>query len=448
MSSKLVLIGPKESKVEVARKVIKLALPIMAGNILYSIESIISVILVSQLSPSAIAAVGFSSSMLWFTYSLMSLAYNGTVVLVAQRAGAKKDPSPPFIWGIILAIAIGLPLTFFGVDLVTFLMSKLGASHSVVNLAEQYLKPVFSVIVFLFVSEVFYGAFNGSGDTKTPFKISILYTTIHIGLAYLLIYGAFGFPRLEVFGAGLGLAIAEVVGFFIYLLLLVTKKKPFPVKLELDLSLLETFLRIGLPTAVERAVTSLSFNVFVGLLAKFGDTILAAHQVGLRIESISFMVGFSFMIASTTISGQNYGANNYLGLDYSMKVTANLSAFIMGLAGVLLLVFPEFFAGIFTKDAQVIEYATYYLVVVALSQPQLAYASAYSGTLKGMGKTHIPLLVNSLSFWVFRIIPSYVLLEFFYTPLVPWVMMSVETTIRAAIFYVSYKREIKKVIKS
>ncbi len=446
MSSKLILVDPSENRISVIKKVINLALPIMGGNILYSIENIISVILVSSLSPSAIAAVGFSSSMLWFTYSLMAIAYSGTVVLVAQRVGAKKDPSVAFVWGIILAIIIGLPLTFFGTDFVTYLMSKLGASESVVTLAKQYLKPVFSVIVLAFVSEVFYGAFNGAGDTKTPFKIAISYTIIHIVFAYLLIYGTFGFPRLEVFGAGLGLAIAEVIGFLIYVFLLVAKKKPFPVKVELDFHLLKTFLRVGVPTAIERAITSFSFNVFVGILARFGDTILAAHQVGLRVESISFMVGFSFMIASTTISGQNYGAKNYLGLDYAVRTTANLSAFLMGLAGVALIAFPGFFAGIFTKDPQVIQYATYYLIIVALSQPQLAYASAYSGTLKGMGKTHIPLIVNSLSFWVFRIIPSYALLYFFYTPLVPWVMMSVETTIRAVIFYMAYRKEINKVI--
>ncbi|MFN3814384.1 MAG: MATE family efflux transporter, partial [Aquificaceae bacterium] len=67
------------------------------------------------------------------------------------------------------------------------------------------------------------------------------------------------------------------------------------------------------------------------------------------------------------------------------------------------------------------------------------------GALKGMGKTHIPLAVNFLSFWVFRIIPSYLLLKIFHTPLVPWAFMSVEMTLRAVVFYWTYSKEIKKI---
>jgi len=182
----------------------------------------------------------------------------------------------------------------------------------------------------------------------------------------------------------------------------------------------------------------------VGLVAQFGDKVLAAHQVGLRVESISFMIGFGMMIASTTIAGQNYGAKNFKGLDYGVRISAHTTALIMGLIGLLIAIFPHYFSLIFTRDKEVISYAVYYLVIVALSQPQMAYASIFSGSLKGMGKTHIPLLVNLSSFWVFRILPSMLVLQFIHSPLVPWVFMSLETTLRAIIFYLAYKREIRK----
>ncbi len=443
-SVKPILIKPEDGRIKTGRKVLGLSLPVIVGNMLYAVENTVSVFLVSGLSTSAIAAVGFSTSMLWFVYSLMSLAYHGTVVLVAQRVGARKDPSPAFLWGVFLAILIGLPLTFFGTDLVSLLMFLLGASESVVSLAREYLKPIFSVIILMFVSEVFYGAYNASGDTKTPFKVGLLYTSTHILLAYLLIYGELGFPRLDVLGAGLGLAVAEVVGFLAYLFLYLAKKKPFSVNFKPDVKLLKDFLRIGTPTAIDRAFSSFSFNVFVGFFAKFGDKVLASYQIGLRIEILFFMVSMSMMIATTTIVGQNYGAKNYRGLEYCVRIIAHMSAFIMGAGGLVMLFFPSQLASIFTKDLEVIKYAVYYLVIVALSQPQLAYASIYSGALKGMGKTHIPLLVNSLSFWSFRIIPSYGLLMLFHSPLVPWIMMSVETTLRAIIFYWAYKGEIKR----
>lgn len=444
MSDNRILINPSEEKLRVVRKVLKLALPIILSNLLYTVESAFSIILVSGLSASAVAAVGYSASMLWFIYSLMALAYTGTSVLVAQRVGAKKDPSPALLWGIVLSFLIALPLTFWGEDLVSYLMLTFGASERVVSLAREYLKPVFLFITVGFITNTLYAGYNGYGDTKTPFKVAILMNVVNIGTAYLLIYGKFGFPRLEVAGAGWGIALSELVGLCFYIYLYIRHKKPFPIRLSLRKDILLQMLRIGTPTAIERAFTSLSFNIFVGLVAQFGDKALAAHQIGLRVESISFMIGFGMMIASTTLAGQNYGAKNFRGLDYGVRVSAHTTAMIMGLIGLFIALFSHHLSLIFTRDKEVIEYAVYYLVIVALSQPQMAYASIFSGSLKGMGKTHIPLMVNLSSFWLFRIIPSMLLLKILPNPIVPWVFMSLETTLRALIFYWAYRREIRK----
>jgi Na+-driven multidrug efflux pump len=439
-----IFIDPSEDRINIAKRVSKLALPIIFSNLLYAVETSVSLILVSGISSTAVAGVGYSNSMLWFIYSLMALSYTGTSVLVAQRVGAGKDPSPAFLWGLILAFLIALPLTFFGADITTAIMMQFGASKEVAEVAYQYLKPIFLFITVGFLLEVFYAAYNGYGDTKTPFKIDLLISLTDIIFSYLLIYGKFGLPRLEVAGAGWGIVIAEILGLLAYLYLYIAYRKPFPVRLDLRRDILLKMLKISSPTALERAITSLSFNIFVGMVARFGDKALAAHQVGLRIESVSFMVGFGFMIASTIVSGQNFGAGNYKGLQRGISTIAHLTALIMGLAGVFLLLFPREFSYIFVRDPEVVDLAVYYLVIVALSQPQMAYASIYSGALKGMGKTHIPLMINIFSFWLFRIIPSYVFLKLFPSPIVPWVFMSVETTLRALIFYLAYRRTISK----
>jgi len=439
-----ILIDPSEDRITIAKKVSKLALPIIFSNLLYTVETSVSLILVSGISSTAVAGVGYSNSMLWFVYSLMALSYTGTSVLVAQRVGAGKDPSPAFLWGLILAFLIALPLTFFGTDITTAIMVQFGASKEVAEVSYQYLKPIFLFITVGFILEVFYAAYNGYGDTKTPFKIGFLMSLIDVVFSYLLIYGKFGLPRLEVAGAGWGIVLSEICGLLAYLYLYIAYRKPFPVRLDLGRDVLLKILRIGSPTALERAITSLSFNIFVGMVARFGDKALAAHQVGLRVESVSFMVGFGFMIASTIVSGQNFGAGNYKGLQRGISTIAHLTALIMGLAGVFLLLFPREFSYLFVKDPQVVDLAVYYLVIVALSQPQMAYASVYSGALKGMGKTYIPLMINISSFWLFRIIPSYVFLKLFPSPIVPWVFMSVETTLRALIFYFAYKWIISK----
>jgi putative MATE family efflux protein len=321
-----IIIDPSENRLTISKRVSKLALPIIFSNLLYTVESGVSILLVSGISPTAVAGVGYSASMLWFIYSLMALSYTGTSVLTAQRVGAGKDPSPALLWGLILSFLIALPLTFFGPDLTTALMVQFGASKEVAEVSHQYLKPIFLFITVGFTTNTFYAAYNGYGDTKTPFKIGFLMSLINISASYLLIYGKFGLPRLEVAGAGWGVALSEIFGLLAYLYLYVARKKPFPIRLDLRRDILLRMLRIGSPTALERAITSLSFNIFVGMVASFGDKALAAHQVGLRVESVSFMVGFGFMIASTVVAGQNFGAGNYKGLQRGISTIAHLTA--------------------------------------------------------------------------------------------------------------------------
>jgi len=443
-----IIIDPSAPRKENARRIIRLALPVIVVNLLYTVESIFSLILVSGISPSAVAGVGFSLSLLWFIYSLMSLSYTGTSVLVAQRVGADEDPSPVLFAGLVVSFLIALPLTFAGKDFVLWLMSLLGASPTVIKVADDYLEPIFWFITIGFMTNTYYGAFNGAGDTKTPMKVAIVMNLINISTAYLLIYGKLGFPALGVKGAGWGIVLSEIVAFLIYSYLTIFLKKPFPLRLRASQKIFGPMIRIGTPTALERAVTTLSFNVFVGFLAKFGDKVLASHQIGLRVESISFMIGFGFMIASTVISGQNWGAKNLRGLVYGVDFTAKLTAVIMGFLGLLLILFPRYLTLPFSRDEEVIGWAVYYLVIVGISQVPMGYAVIFSGALKGMGKTTVPMFINVFSFWAFRIIPSYLLLKVFSTPVVPWIFMSVEMFLRALMFFLAFRIVVRRQTRS
>ena len=443
-----VIISPDEEVLSVIRKILKLSVPIIVVNLLYTVENMISMLLVSSISPSAVAATGFSLSLLWFVYSLMALSYSGTNILIAQFVGAKKNPSPILTNGLLLSFLISLPLFFRGKEFVLFLMKLLGASETVRALAEQYLTPIFWFIPIGFLTNTFYGAYNGAGDTKTPMKVAIIMNITHILTAYTLIYGKFGFPKLGVEGAGWGIVVSETLALFIYFLLIVFLKKPFPFTPKAEFNLLLTMVRLGTPTALERGITTLSFNVFVGFLAHFGDKVLAAHQIGLRVESLSFMIGFGVMIASTTVAGQNYGAKNYEGMIHAVKVAANFTAGVMGAVGILLILFPNYLVYPFSRDPEVIKWASYYLKIVGISQPAMAYAAIYAGALKGMGRTTIPLVVNITSFWLFRIIPSYFVLKLIKTPVVPWLFMTVETFVRATFYLFTFKRETGKLLKT
>ena len=432
----LVLEG--ESNLSVFLKVVKISLPVIGVNLLYTLENSVSLILVSHISPSAIAGVGFASNLLWFIYSLMSLSYTGTNVLVAQRIGAGKDPSSPFLWGLLVSTLIALPLTFFGQGILKTLMEIFSTREEVINYALSYTKPIFHFILVGFVVNTIYGTFNGAGDTKTTFFVGLMMNLTHITSAYLLI------PRMGVEGAGYGVVVSELLALILYSYLILVKEKPFKLSFHLKGGDLRQLLKIGFPSFLERSFSTFSFNAFVGLIASLSEKVLAGYQIGLRIESISFMIGIGFMVSATTITGQNFGAGNFKGLKRGVKVCLFTTVFLMGLLSLPLFFLPKSLASIFTGDKEVIHLTSYYLKIVALSQVPLGIAFVLSGALKGLGKTQIPLFVNLTSLWLFRLIPSYLLMKLLLpSPLIPWLFMSLETFLRALLFGLFYRRSLK-----
>ncbi len=420
---------------------LNVATPIIISNLLYNVEMLFSLILVSHIGAKAIAGVGYSISMMWFVYSLMALTSNGTSIMVSHRIGANKPFFDVFLSGMVLSLLLSIPIAIYGPKLIPKLIVLFGAKEDIAYISKVYLKPIFWTSFVQFATEVFYATYSGMGRTKFPFKVSMLMNVVNIGSSYILINGKLGFKAYGVEGAAFGIVLSEIAGFVVYNLVLFTKR-PFGdihIKSKDTIKTIVDMLKLGIPVTIDRGLTSLSFNLFVGFVARFGNIILAAYQIGLRLEGVSFMIGYALSISASVLTGQNYGAGNIKGAFRGAKIVAHFSALVMGFVGILIIILSRYMALLFTSNENIIHYAEIYLTMVGLTQVFLSYSFVLSGAIKGFGKTYIPMLVNIFSFWAFRIIPIVVMLKYIYNPFVPWVFMSVETATRAIIFYIAFK---------
>lgn len=436
-----VVIEKGTPKRKVIKKVLLLAFPIILSNLLYTVQNVVSLLLVSPLGKEAIAGVGFASTLLWFVYATMATVYTGVNVLTAQSIGANKSANIYTFWGIVLSVLFALPMVIFGKPFVEFFLKLFSTPEGVVKVAEQYLEPIFLLLPFAFITNSINATFNGLGKTKVILYATIFTTLTNIGLALLLIYGYFGFPRLGVEGAGWAVALAESLAIIVYLPFLFKEKVISPLRgIKLSPEGALKILKIGLPTGIERLIMSFSYNVFVGLVALCGATVLAAFQIGLRIEAVSFTVGMAFSFAATTIAGQNFGAKNLYGVKEGTKTTLIVAMSTMTLLGILIAVFSKPLAEIFTKDPKVVYWTIHYLWIIAISQPLMAVIFVLAGAIRGMGKTKIPLMVNISNFWLVRILPAMLLLKFFKTPYIPWGTMIAENITRSLTYLFLYRR--------
>lgn len=185
------------------KKILHLAIPAALTNLLDTLQLLIDILMVGRISPEAVGAVGLSGQLIILIYSFISIFYIGTNVLVSRFYGEKKpEEAGKAVSGLlIISVLFSLPFFIYTYEFSGSYFSLMGAERSVINLGTDYTSILSLSIPFLFIGAVLYSSIVASGDTKTPLIISLFTNLLNTFLNYCLIFGNFGFPRLEVEGA-------------------------------------------------------------------------------------------------------------------------------------------------------------------------------------------------------------------------------------------------------
>jgi putative MATE family efflux protein len=263
-------------------------------------------------------------------------------------------------------------------------------------------------------------------------------------LNYGFIFGKFGFPTLGVRGAGIATAIAFTWAAITYCIIFFSGRFPLKISRDgfsLDMSTVHRIIRIGIPASLQRIVMSGSMIFYVSIIAGFGTTALAAHQIGLRVESLSYMPGFGFAVAATALVGQNLGAKDPQKAGESGWEAAKLCVVLMGTAGFFMIIFPTQMARLFVSDPQVVDLAAWYLRIVAISEPGLALVFTLSGGLQGAGDTRSPLYISIFGLWLFRIPLAYTLgVVLGWGAVGAWTAMTIDTFVRGGLYLFRFRQ--------
>jgi putative MATE family efflux protein len=167
-------------------------------------------------------------------------------------------------------------------------------------------------------------------------------------------------------------------------------------------------LRIGLPSTGESLFWQSAQIILTLFITGFGTTALAAHQLGLQAESLSYMPTAGFAIAATTLVGQAVGARNH---DLGRRATRELgliAIIITTFTGGLLFFLPRQIMSVLTNDAGVIALGAAYLRLMATAQIPQQLSGVLSGALRGRGDTRTPMLVAVIGLWGIRIPLAYI----------------------------------------
>ena len=399
---------PKDQK-EMRAQVLALAWPVMAEMALGTITQMVDMAMVGRLGSAAIAAIGLSMQPFSLFMTIFSAISVGSTALVARFIGAKDKDNAAHALGQSLLVAMTLAALLSVISYIWAgpIIGIMRPEDDVLEIGVGYIRFLAPGFFFMLSGMMASGALRGAGDTKTPMKINIMVNLLNPVLNYLFIFGHLGFPALGVNGAALATTLARSIGGLTFLYFLTSGKTPLLLTRNninhIDWPMLQRIFRVGIPAAIENLVIRTGQMLYARTVSGLGTVYYAAHAIATNAESISYMPGFSFAAAATSLVGRNLGANDPETAKESGYTAWRMGCLFMGTMAVVLFLFPGMLMRIYTDEIEVIEAGIVCLRITALTQVPMATSFIFSGALRGAGDTRFMLYVSALGTWVIRL---------------------------------------------
>lgn len=428
-------------RVSIRRNVMRLSLPVLLSSLFQRLVSIVDIFLVGGLGAAAIAATGLGQLLIFVVMTVFWGLATGTTVVIAhlwgggRRREAKRAAFTACLACAAMAVAASVLGCAFGDDLARFL----GARDDVLGLAAGYIRLVFLWFACTAGLNILSAVMHGIGNTRTPMAGGLLVNILHVLIAYPLIYGKFGLPRLGVTGAAYAINASELCG-FLYLLVEAVRRGYLAAGVP-DGEQFRRIWRVGYPVALERIAQQSGQLFYSKFIIGYGTAAYAAHQIGLSIESLSFMPGAGMGIAAATLMGQALGARKIRRARLSHREALRLALLVMATMALLFLLVPHLLISLFTHDPDVVAKGCVFLRLVAFAQVPLALSFVYAGSLRGTGDTLYVFLVTLTAMWGIRVFLSWGAADLLHLSLpMVWGVFLIDWLFRAAAFAWRYHR--------
>ena len=273
----------------------ELAWPAILNNLLFSLIGLVSIKMVGNLGPDAVAAVATGQRVFFGLFAVLLAISAGTTALVARAWGAKDYVEAANVTSVslwmsnVVGLLLMIPCLIFSYEIA----SIFGLSEAPTLLASDYIWWLSFFNLVFSVNLIISAALRAAGDVKTPLWVGIITNLINVLLLYLLVGGNWLLPELGVVGAAIASGVSFTVGTLILIYLYYGNKVVLPVAQVQSITKgrVRQLVHIGYPAGLEQFVFQVGFVAFLWLIAFYGTAPYAAYGIGVQVLSFSFVVG-------------------------------------------------------------------------------------------------------------------------------------------------------------
>ena len=383
----------------------RLALPLVIGHVSAGLVGFVDNVIAGHHGTATLAAVTTGTALMW----LPLMVPIGTLVALAAAvshhdgAGEHERIGPLFRQALWLAVGLGLAMFVF-LSLAPYALAPMGIAPEIVPGARDFLHGIRWGLPAMALFLCMRNLSEGMHWTIPTMVLGFGGLFLLAPLGYALAFGAWGLPEL---GAG-GLGIASAVMMWTQALLfgtyLARSKRFAPLALFSHLepprwSKISPLLRTGLPIGVTVLMEGGLFITTALLIARLGAVPAAAHQIAINLSAICFMVPMGLAEATTVRVGHALGRRDGPGVLRAVRAGYTIVLCTQLCSALVLTLFHNQIAAIYTNDLAVAGLAGSLLVLAAIFQFPDGIQVMSAGALRGLKDTRVPMVLAAISYW-------------------------------------------------
>ncbi|MHA4811693.1 MATE family efflux transporter [Flavitalea flava] len=395
---------------------IRLAVPIIIGELAQMALHIIDTAMVGAISYKQLAAAALVVNTMNIPF-VLGIGMTISVSQMVSMAHGRRDGQGVshylfngFCLCALTAIVISLAIVS-GRNI----LHHLGQDPEVVILALPFMKLMgFSIIPMLLFMTLKQFT-DGLEFTKTAMILSLAGMPVNILLNWLLIYGNWGFPRLELLGAGWATLITRSL-IFIVLGIIILKHSTFRRYIAVSRSqwklrrkTLGELLHIGIPSSLQIGMEAGAFAVSGILIGTISAVAQAAHQIALSCASFTFMASMGLAQAGSIRVSNAFGRSDWPKISLIGRSTL-LTALLYGIfCAITFAILRHELPKAFNENTAVLQMAGLLLLFAAVFQISDSTQAIGAGLLRGIKDVKTPTLLIAVAYWVIGLPVGYVL---------------------------------------
>ncbi len=424
------------------RQIVALGLPVIGGMVSQNVLNIVDTAMVGWLGDEALAAVGTGSFVNFMAVAFVLGLSAGVQAVVARRVGEGRQDEVGGALNAALLVAVGCGLPIMAVVWAVSepVFELLNPDAHVVELGVPYLRLRLCAAAFVGMNFAFRGYWNGINRPSVYMRTLIAMHVVNITLNWVFIYGHLGAPAMGSSGAALASAIAVTCGTILYFAQ-AWKLAPGFLTQRPSADEFMTIARLSAPNGLQQLLFATGFTVLFGIIGRVGTDATAAANVLINLMLVCILPGLALGIAGASLVGQALGRGDADDARQWGWDVVKVGMLAMGLAGLPMLLCPEFVLQFFLHGRDSIEVARIPLQLIGASVALDAVGMVLMNCLAGAGATRTTAAIVVGFQWLLFLPAAYVVGPVLgYGLLGIWIAQVTYRLLQASVFAVVWQR--------